>query len=203
MYRKKNSSLAYKAYQIAKKANRKVNHAELKNNAFSGTATGTAYNGGYIHELSSTSQGTLNNNRVGDRVFPTSVRVRLDWTDTNGFGSVGSTPVRVVIFRWVSESPTLGFGTATQVLNTAALNSFKSEDNRFQSEILYDQVWYNENADTQFCPNEIICKLKHPISYNESGTAANRNGIYMLILNNAAGTTYTYPFLSRMFFRDF
>lgn len=198
-YRKSVKSVAYRALKVARQAKKMP---ELKYAPISGSATGTAYNGGHITELSAMSAGTSNNTRVGNQIHPTSIRIRPDWSSSTGFGDTTAN-VRLIIFRWVSEAPSTGFGNATEILQSASLNSFKSEAKRYQSEILYDKTWYQDNADVQMHPPEIKIKLRKPIAYDDAGAStSNRNGIYSLILNDSATTTYNYTFESRLFFRD-
>lgn len=188
---RKNKSLAVKAYQLAKKA---YKMPELKHTAIT-VADTTPDSTGSIEELSVNSAGTSNNGRIGDTILPTSVHMRGRLIKN---ASATSTQVRIMVFRWISEAPS----ALSDVLVSATVQSFKSENTRFQSEILYDRVITLDSAskDSVFINKRI--KLKKPISYAQGSSAANRNGIWILLLSNEAANTPTLGMETRLFYRD-
>lgn len=194
-YRRKRKSLAAKAYNLAKKA---YKTQELKYNETSVT-TAQVYENGYTYSLSQLSLGTGHDQRIGQVVTPTSLIVKPNWASI-------TTPTvswRLIIFKWNSESPVIGASSTSSILETATLNSFKSVQNRFASQILYDKTFYNDNnASTAYHPSQIKIKLNKMINYDTGGTAnPNRNGIYFMILNDFAASA-AFNFESRLYYKD-
>lgn len=193
------ATIARKALYLAKK---NLSDVELKYADFNQTGTSLNYLTGVIFSLSTLQNGDQVEMRIGNRVQPTSISVRPDWKTIKT--TVPTASWRVILFRWVSEAPTpIGtVGGGLQLLRSNSLHSFKSEQNRFQSQILYDKTFWNNNDDTQQYPNEIKVKLNKPISYaDQSVLEPNRNGIYMLVISES-GTAQTWNSTSRLFYRD-
>lgn len=201
-YRRKgrNTSLAKKAYRLAKKA---YKLPELKYNTDGFTwSNGTAPTTGVLVGLDQISQGTTNNTRIGDTVSPTSLKFKcnLVLSNSNSDNDSMGQQARMIIFRWISEAP----ASITDVLESTTINSFKSEDKRYQSEILYDRV-FHQNAEIPVHHIERKLKINKHISYPEGSSVSNRNGIYMLVFGTGTSTTQaTPPFVlnSRLFYRD-
>lgn len=187
----RNRSLASKAYSLAKKA---YKAPELKYIKTTGSVTSPSTSGG-VQELSVCSQGSTNNDRIGDSISPTSVAIRLK-ASLNATAS--ETQIRILLYRWK-----LGTSTGvTDVLESSSPVSFKSEDKRFQSEILYDRVFQLDAVRSQEMFVSFKRQLKHRISYAESATAANTNGIYIAILSDESTNTPGLSYRARLFYRD-
>lgn len=183
--------LAKKAYSLAKKAEGKK---ELKHNAISITDTSPDTTGA-LQELSVLAQGDTNNTRDGDVIYPTSIKMRGVLSMA---GAASDTYVRFIVFRWKSGSPS----AITDILVSGSVISFKSEANRFQSEILMDKVVnLNDSKSTSvFIQKSLRCKKY--IGYNQSTTAANRNSIWLLTLSNESTNAPTLTMGSRLYFKD-
>lgn len=191
-YSKNSYTLAKKAFYLAKKA--QVTK-ELKHNEITGTITAPTSSGS-ITELSATTQGDTNNTRNGDTIYPTSLALRMKM---NINASADSTQVRVIIFRWISEAPS-GVGN---ILESTSITSFKDQNERFQSQFLYDRVFNlnSVNKPELFFSKRI--KLTKPISYSEAAPGvANRNGIWILIISDEAVNTPTLAYNTRLYFKD-
>lgn len=189
--RRYNNSTAQKALRLAKKAY-KLPELKYKDSSFSTTNPDSS---GSLNILMSLNQGTTNNERVGDTVSPTSMTIR---GKMNIHSSATATQVRILIFRWLSEAP----GAVTDVLESAAITSFKSQNLRYQSEILYDRVFQLDSVNRPELYWQKKIKLKHKICYPESSSAANRNGIYAIVLSDEATNTPTLDTKYRIFYRD-
>lgn len=183
--------LAKKALTVAKKAYRLP---ELKYNDQSIVPT-TVSGTGSINELSVMAQGSSNNQRIGDMVKPTSVKYRCTMKIN---AAATDTLIRMIIFRWVSEEPS----TAADVLANATVQSFKSEDKRYQSEILVDRVYRISSVERPELFIKGSVKLNKPISYAGGGNVANRNGIWVLFTSDEAVNTPTIAYQARLFYRD-
>lgn len=194
-YRKRNyrrsQSTAQKALALAKKA---YKMPELKYNSLVSSpqvADPSAQNWLYL-SLAETSQGLTNNTRIGDSIHPTSLHFRFTPTTSCN---------RFIIFRWISEAPSF---STNEILESVNDQSFKSEDKRFQSEILYD--WTpSRYAESNILLIKKKIKLNKLIAYSQGTTTPNRSGIYvMFITNNTVSTT---PFNmgewnSRLYYKD-
>lgn len=194
VYVKKQPTAKQIAYRALKAAQRSEKKKEVKHNAVT-VADTTPDSTGSIEELSVLSAGDSNNNREGDVVFPTSLRFRGRLVKN---ASATTTQVRMLIFQWLSEAP----GAVSDILVSTSVQSFKSENNRYQSRILYDRVFTLDSAskDSMFIQKTI--KLKGMIAYPQSSSAANRNGIWVLLLSNEATNVPTLNLESRLYFKD-
>lgn len=199
-YRRKNTSLAKKAYSLAKKA---YKMPELKYKITTLTpANGNALNTGWIGALSTISQGVTNDTRIGDRIQPTSVKIRMQWTS---FSPLVGTNFRIIVFRWASEAPVTGFNSATQILDTASIYSFKSEDLRYQSQILYDKLYLDAEVTSGRVnlPTEINIPLKKYIAFDGTTSSSNRNGIYLMVITDSGTTTLVGNLATaRLYYKD-
>lgn len=191
-YNSKNQSLAKKAYKLAKKAYKapELKYVNIAGALTAPTTTGT------MQLLSNISQGTTNNTRLGDTVKPTSVRIRMKM---NLNASATSSQVRIIVFRWVSESPATS--SVADILDTSTVTSFKADDTRYQSQFLMDRV-YTLNTDRPeiFFTKKI--KLYKHISFPGATNTPNRNSIYMAILSDEAVNTPTLAYDTRLFYTD-
>lgn len=188
-YRRTNQSLAKKAYALAKK---NAKNTELKYHEETNSHA-TLLNTGVIIGIDNMAQGITNNTRIGDRVSPTSLRMKhnLTWGNANLF--------RLIVFRWISESP----AAVTDILQAANATSFKSEAARYQSEILYDHT-YVKDADKPVIQINKKFKLSKQISYDgASGIVPSRNGIYYIALTDVtSASTCTFAGGTRLYFKD-
>lgn len=185
-------TLAKKAYYLAKKAQ---TQKELKhsNHSFSGTVD----QAGTIQSLSTVQEGDTNNSREGNVIYPTSSKIRLNMEMNS---AVTTTLVRIIVFKWLVGGNT---PTVTDILQSAAVNSFKSEANRYNSKILYDRTHQlNEGASIK---KMVYIKNKfrnYLMAFPEGTTQANKNSIYILILSDETTNLPAISFQQRLYFKD-
>lgn len=189
--RRNNQSLASKAYTLAKKAYRAP---ELKFAPITITTTPTST--GFINILSSITQGDSNNERIGDTILAKSLHYKATLLLN---ASATASLVRVIFFKWRSEAP----AGVTDVLLTAAITSFKSQDLRFQSKILSDRVYKLNDASQPeiFFKGKIMLK-DLLISFPEASATSNMNGIHMLILSDEATNSPVFRMQTRLYYVD-
>lgn len=190
-YSNRNSSLAKKAYRLAKKA---YKLPELKYHEESVTPTSVSGTGS-ITEASDMIEGTSDNQRIGVVIHPTSLKIRCTMKLN---AAATDTLVRMLVYRWVSEGNT----TLSEVLETATVNSFKSQNLRYQSEILYDRVFRLSTTEKPEIFLQKSIKLRKMICYPGGSNNANRNGIYIAFVSDEAVNTPTITYTSRLFYRD-
>lgn len=209
-YNNKTYSMAKKALYLAKK-----NASTIETKYFDVDATATAstapsiFTNGYTWALSQVTAGTSNNQRIGNQISPTSLRIRFNYDESNSIlassNGIQTYSNRIIVFSWKSESPSYSaFNTYADVLEDAALNSFKSETNRYESKILYDRTFFQANSDVQVMPNEIIIKkLPKHIFFEDTSALNARNGLYLMIIStNSSEATPVCSFKSRLFYKD-
>lgn len=188
-YRNRNRSLASKAYSLAKKA---YQAPELKYRQL--TQSNAPITGGTVKDWSTISQGTSNNTRIGDSIKPTSLHLRGSIQLNAG---ATETLVRVLVFRYISGAPT----AVTDVLETADITSYKAEDKRYQSQVLFDRVYsINTDKPEMFFRKKI--KLYHKIGYAQTLSPANRNSIHMLMVCNTPTAAPVTNIVGRLFYTD-
>lgn len=155
---------------------------------------------GYTYTLTSIAQGTANDTRVGNMVTPTSLRVRFQWGNMLMTGNSW----RIIIYSWKAGAASTGANTALNVLKSVSVNSFKTEDARYSSKILYDRTfWKPSNTDAApRYPTEIVLKkLPKFIAYADGSSSPQSNGLYMTVINDLNATTPV-PYIARFFFKD-
>lgn len=181
--------LAVKAYKLAKKAY-KMPELKYKPDGLTSTVLST----GSLIAIDDMAQGTTNNQRIGDTIHPTSVKFRFNMSKN---AAATSSQIRILVFRWISGNP----AAVLDVLEAANVQSFKSEDNRFKSEILYDKVFRVDTDNPKYFRTAKV-KLNKPISYAGGTTSSNRNGIWIIFLGDEAVNTPTLDWQSRLFYKD-
>lgn len=192
-YNRRGTSLAKKAYRLAKKA---YKLPELKWNQL--TATPASANGtGSITSLSDTTPGTGNNGRIGSSIKPTSLKYRMA-IKLNA--SATDTLLRMIIFRWISESPT---GPSDILESPIGITSFKDDDERYQSQILKDVTFRLSTAEKpeMFIKGSVKLYSKL-IAYADSATVSNKGGIYVLFVSDENTNTPSIAWQSRLYYRD-
>lgn len=193
-YRKRRSaySLAKKSLYMAKKAQ---GQKELKhsNHSFSSTVSQT----GTIVSLSTVQEGDTNNSRDGNVIYPTSSRIRMNMEmDVDAINTL----VRVIVFKWLIGGTT---PVVTDIIQTASINSFKSELNRFNSQILYDRVHQlNIGATTKKMVNINNKFRNYLMAFPEATAQANKNAIYILLLSDESVDLPTVSFQQRLYYKD-
>lgn len=198
MYRKKyvrktsTAAKANKALYLAKKAQ---NQKELKwiNVSSANLNVGITP---VLENLSTLAQGFSNNNRDGNVIYPTSIKFRATMVMD---AAIGSTNIRVIILRWISDTPS----GVSDILQSPTIESFKSDNDRYSSQILYDRVITLSDGTTSQRYVSIKHRLKGLIAYPETSSIANRNGIWLLMLSNSPDATpVVVDYSSRLYFKD-
>lgn len=190
--RKRGNTLAKKAYNLAKKA---YKAPELKYDT--NTITPTSVSGtGSITGLDTISAGTGQGGRIGDTIIPKSVHYRMT---LKLHASATDTLIRMIIFRWIAETPS----APSDILQTVTVTSFKSADLRYQSQILRDQTFRLSTAEKPelFIRGKVRLGSKR-IAYPTASNVANRNGIYVLFVSDEAVNTPTITFEQRLYYTD-
>lgn len=189
VYRKRNNataSMAKKAYYLAKKAQ---NQKELKFHQIQDLSN-TVTSSGEIVALSNVSQGDTNNDREGNVIYPTSIRVKMEINASSGLS-------RVILFQWLND----GNPVVSDILDAPSVLDFKSDGHRYESRILFDRTVASNINGQQMFKFDITKKLKGLIAYNETTTVPVKNGIYFcLITDNLSGHSYKYT--TRLYYKD-
>ncbi len=189
-YPKSSYSLARKAYSIAKK-NQMAKELKYLTTTFNGTV-GTS---GNLIDISDVSLGDTNNDRDGNVINPTSVKLRI-CMEINS--SSPETLVRVIIFQWLRENPT---GIA-DYLEAISIDSFKSDVKRFESKTLYDRVYKLSDSGNKNIYDIISRKLHGMITYPDASTNANKNQTFVALLSDDNTNQPTINFSARLYFKD-
>lgn len=186
------ASKVNKALYLAKKAQ---SQKELKWHQVTTGASNVNVDGSLV-SLSSVAQGDANNMRDGNVIYPTSVKLRLT-LDKSSADAV--TRMRIIIFRWISETPE----QIIDVLDSVSLTAFKSDSFRYQSQILYDKVHTLSEGQVPEKFVTVSCKLRGLIAFADGAAVPNRNGIWMIFLSDSAvATSATLRYTSRLYFKD-
>ncbi len=189
-YPKSSYALAKRAYAIAKQ-NRRAKELKYITTVFD-SQVGTA---GTLTNVSVIGLGDSNNDREGNVINPTSVKLRI-CMDLNP--SSTDVLIRVIIFQWITENP-IGL---SDYLETISIESFKSDAKRFESRTIYDNVFRLSNSSTKTLCTTIERKLKGFITYPDASTNANKNQTFVALLSDDNTNQPSIRFNARLYFRD-
>lgn len=189
-----NRSLASKAYALAKKAY-KMPELKFYGMSLADTSPGTTAS---IEEITTIGQGSGNNQREGNTIHGSSLHIRGKF---NINASATATQVRLIIFQWKAGAG--GPATALDVLETSAITSFKSDNDRYKSNFLYDRVFQLDSVNKPEIYFQKKLKLKkNLISYPESTATAETNGVFAFLLSDEATNEPSSVIQCRLFYRD-
>lgn len=191
-YRRKrnnNYSMAKKALYLAKKANKK----ELKWNSTTINLQNFTQDTAVAQVLSVTAKGDGNNNREGDSLTPTSVSGKFSLLWGNALSC------RIILYRCVGALIT----AESQILDSLSVNSFKSEDYRYQTQFLMDRTYTKRDNQTAVQIN-FKRKLGKICTYTES-SVPQTGSICMLVISNLDSVdspTCDFTGITRMYFHE-
>lgn len=199
-YRKSTPTVARKALYLARKANRKeLKYRETVNTKVS---FDSMYND-HVGHLSLSASGTgVDANRIGNTIEPTSINLRLNMSIPVA-STARSLTIRVIIFQWKSEAYTVTTdGSILQ--NRGEVTSYKSFENRYQSNFLLDKTYSLSVDGTRQMQISLKRKLKGIIAYPTTGTnqTPNRNGVYMMILSSVPDSNVLVEYTTRLYYHD-
>lgn len=188
--RKRGKSLAAKAYSLAKKA---YTAPELKYNVTTGDIAGPDTTGD-IQTLGNITVGTTNNQRIGNSVTAKSIHLRFKATM---HPSATATQIRMIIFRWKQDAPS----SVTSILQSASPISFKTETQRYQSNILFDKV-FNLNTDRPEMFRQMKIKYNEHVGFNEANVQPTSHAPWILLLSDEATNVPAVSYFTRMYYTD-
>lgn len=187
------TSTADKAYALAKKANRK----ELKYLSFSNASVVSLPipSTGNIYEQTNVAGGTDNNDRIGNVIQATSIKMKATLTK---HASASSSMLRVMFVKYNQDALT----SVTDVLQTASYLSQKSIEHRYDSKVLFDRT-YNVDTDNPKKSFNINLKTKFPIYFGGNlSSDLERNGIFMIVISDEPTNTPTLSWTSTFYFHE-
>jgi len=187
-------STAYRALRVAKQANKK----ELKWRQGPTFANEVIDSNGTIQTATMLiPAGTSNNERVGNVVYPTSIKIRADVVLND---LLSSSLLRIIVFQWKSGVPT---NMITEILDSASIDAFKSDSNRYKSNFLYDKVHVVSTGTSTSKYIKLRLKPKKKlISYEDGTSNPETNGLYVAAISNALVNGPTLDMVTRMYYTD-
>jgi len=128
-----------------------------------------------IFDLSGTTVGTSDIQRIGDNIVPKSLEFNF-WLNGETFSSI----VRVVVFRWMPNSvPAIG-----NLLHSAELLSPFVHDLRHLFNVLYDKtIIVANNGNEIYSSHNSLKMAKKNIEY-QLGTSGGANKVYCMFLTD-------------------
>lgn len=184
---------------------------ELKYVGFNSSGNALSYDNESIVLLSTLSQGTTDQSRVGDRVKCVGIECK------GALFSVSTANVisRIICFQWDDNTtPTLTdiFDVTSATANT--VNAQYNFDNKQRMKVLYDKRFITlgtsgagGNKLVELMSFKIPYKKigKHTVSYQGTSSTAMNNNFYMVAFSNvtdASGSEPTFNFCAQWKFRD-
>ena len=207
-YRRYGMSTARKA-NIAYRSTRKiVKRQEVKSyeSSFSRTFLGGGVDSVVFPQFGKVPRGVGEDDRLGSSIVPTSLRlkIRLEADDMgNPISGNFSMLLRIIVFIWKDA----GDPTLSQLLESIALLSHKSDLYKYNSKILYDKV---HRLDSQIQMKHFPITIKkalrrYPIRYdNDASPDYMANGLHIGLICDPGPTAGQLRFdcVSRLCFKD-
>lgn len=142
-------------------------------------------------DMTGISQGDADGERVGDRLFPKSLRWDL-MVNAGGASSSATVQgiVRTLVIRWKPDTQNEALTTATQIFEVAHANSLYLADatERKKFEILHDKTYKisgnTANPNYSHYLNDSIKLADKPVIYNE-GLTTGSNKIYFAVIGSS------------------
>lgn len=189
------ADFARQGYYLAKRLARVVN-VEVKNHDVV-TSLGVPATG-IVHDLSVIAAGTTNNTRDGSGIKVMSLNLR---GHIQIHASSVASSFRIILFRGKNENEIAP--TVSTVLQAADVNSFKNEDNKFQTKILIDQtIQVGSQTSSRRKHVRFNEKLFGHINYSAATTDIESGGVYLLLISTEASNTPTFAYTSRLTYVD-
>lgn len=147
-------------------------------------------NTGHILDVSAIAQGDGDEQRVGDRVRPTSLRWNCFWTITTS----DKTYCRMMVVRWHPDNAQDALDNVNLILEGGSYlaEPVSSDVARKKFDLLHDQTFLLAAATSNgSIPNAKILRkqipLKQAITFNEGATTG-KGKIYIIFLSNSASS---------------
>lgn len=191
-YRRNNTTLAKKAYYLAKKAQAQKELKWYEESIVDSTPDTT----GSVQEIFNPAVGSTNNSREGNVVYPTSLKIRSVLTM---HASATATRVRVLVYSFKCGTST----ALTDVLTGSSINAFKSDDNRYNSSIIYDRtIQLNVNSPERQLNLTLRKKISKFISFADGAATSKSHGLFMILLSDESTNVPSYSGNIRTYFKD-
>jgi hypothetical protein len=193
--------------KIVKKVLDKSLELKFHNYSSAGSSLGSDATG-TIFELGIIAQGTTDSNRIGDKVSPKSVDMRL----TLRTGSAGtSATARVIIFQLkdsydAASGPPLFEDLLNSVYKSTvnAVNAPRNMDKLRNFNVIYDKV-HSMTIDDELKFIDIKRKRLSPIQYQAASSYYGTNTLWMMAISDDVGGTTGRPvltFVNQMTYTD-
>jgi hypothetical protein len=180
--RKNNNSTAKKALALAKKANQKeLKYVQLAPSARTILSAGESITSNQWI----ISQGTDTNNRVGNVIHSTRLKIQgtlsLNASATSSF-------MRVLIYKYSHELAS----AVTDILESASYLSQKSIEHRYDSKVLFDRT-YNVDSDKPKRMININLKTGFNMYYGSADASdIEKNGLFILMIGDEVTNVPTF-----------
>jgi len=197
-YRKRrynyNKTTYYKANKALSLARKAQSQKELK--WLETDQSYTVTNVGRIQNIFVLPVGDTNNTREGNVVYPTSVNFKGVLTMN---ASTTGTVFRIIVFRWLTGAPP---SLVTQILNTTNIEAFKSDSDRYLSDILFDRTYTVSVGTSPVRYIKFKRKCKGLTAFQDGTNVSNKNGYNILFISDEDTNLPTINYTTRIYFKD-
>lgn len=189
--------LAYRAFRMAKKLSNAIN-TEYKAYDVTSVAGSVDYNGGVSSLAALISQGTTDNQRIGDSLKLQNLTLRYI-----GVRNTADSILRVMVIF----DPQNKISAVTDVLaatgSAISVVSPKNYDKRFYSNVLYDRTMTLTSADHPYVIEDIVIPVDKHVQYSGGTTTVNTGDLKLLVISNVVTTNLpTLTYYARLTYTD-
>lgn len=142
--------------------------------------------------------GTGDSQRVGNRVWMKSFFLRLAVTPN---ATAGLNFLRFIVFK---DRQCNGSAPAASDLLTSSTNYLSPllMDNNMRFKILFDRIYTVDSDATGAQVDKVYRKLKFPVEFQDTTSAAISNGLFILMISDQATNGPTVSYQSRLKYTD-
>lgn len=184
---------------------RMISRSQEKKWAEPGIVTEAISIAGTVSSLMNITQGTGQNNRVGDDIRPKMIKLRLDCTIADA-----TNVVRFIVFRW-KENDQFVAPVTTSILDNGLSGapdiwSFYNKDTSQSYEIIYDTLFCGAGGSSASNLRQFRVKnipLKGKVKFYSDASTNGSNKLYALRISDSAAVSHpTLSWLAEVTFTD-
>lgn len=142
-------------------------------------------------------QGTTINDRIGDSIKLQRMVFR-GLVQLNSLATINA--VRIIVFRGKAEAGLMY--SPSDILESLNVYSGKNENNRYNTNILYDEVKIIDNVKSQYIELDWNIELNWHTKFEAGATTIADGGLYMLLLTGAVTNLPAWDGVFRITYTD-
>lgn len=189
--RTRKGNMTYRMASNALRLAKAANYKELKRmeNVESSAVTSANYNGAILNVTDNIIQGLTDSERVGDNLFAKNLIIRGHANfNSAAAASIEAQVLRIICYYDKSNKinivgPGVG-GYLSVVGNSAAVDSMKYWDSRFETNLIFDKTMTLTRSGNDAQIFRFKANVNKPVQYNNASNTVTRGAIKFIVLSD-------------------